>query len=317
MIKSLKVSNVANMSYQLHFNAEKQKEISFKISNFYLYNMLLLTCDDKSDPAYFIFPFSILNYLGTEYFNDLCFSVGSPKINSKIIIEFFYFNTEINDYEIINYILIFNQEGIVNEIFNDINLRTKDSSKYVSELPELILSYFQSYYFFNCMNDLQINKHYSISLEMIESSSIFKKFIIDFFNYLGYIINDIFIDNEELYVIYKYSSGKIDVESDNELKLIVSLSSLIFIIFMRQGVFYLSNISKVLPHESTVLFYEMMSINDNFRRKNNCQFIIQESHEIFDFLYNSNFSINPIIEDTQIIKVIEYFNRPIVEWKRN
>lgn len=316
MIKSLKVSNVAHLSFQLHFNAKKEKEISFKINDSYLYNMLLLTCDDKSDPSYFLFPFTLLSYLGTEYFNELCFSVGSPVVESKIEIEFFYYNIDMSEHDLIKYVLVFNQHGIIKELLNDIDIRDNNSSKYATELPELITSYFQTYQHFNCLNEIQVNKYYSISVEMIKSSSTFKKFVVDFFNRLGYIVNDLFFDDNELQLIYKYASGKVDVEYDNELKLITALASVLFVVFMKNGILYISNAIKVLPHESTVSFYEILSSHKALKRVN-CQFLVEERDDVFNFLYNSNFSFSPLIEDVQIIKVTEYLNTPIVEWKKN
>ena len=318
MIKTLKVSNIGYLSFQMHFDAKKDKNITFSINNTNLYNMMLVTCDDVSDPSYALYPFTLLSNLGTEYFADLCVAIIPPKVKSKIEVEFFYYDGSVNEYKLVNYIIVLSQEGIIKEILDDNELRTDKSGKFVSELPELLTTYFNSYKNFNCLNDIQVNKHFDISSEMIKISDVFKRFVVELFNYLGYIINDIFCDDtNDLSLVYKYTAGKVTIEDDKELKMIVSLASPLFMMFIKTGVLYISNIHKVLPYESTVRFYEMASCSKTFKEKNHCQFIIEEKSDIYDFLYKTDFVVSPIVEDVQIIKVIEFLNTPFVEWKKN
>jgi len=318
MIKTIKVSNVAYLSYQMHFDSVVNKPISFGINNINLYNLMLVTADEKSDPAYMLFPFTLLSNLGTEYFHDLCVSIAQPNIISKIEIEFFYLDPTLHEYQLISYVLAVKQSGIVKELLNGYDIRNDASGKYATELPEVLSAYFQTYHSFNCINDLQVNRYFDISSEMVKTSKVFKTFLVDIFNYLGYVVNEVNCNEyNELYVVYKYASGKVTVEEDSELKIITALASVLFVVFIKTGIVYISNAQMVLPHESLVAFYEMISSKSIFRSKNDCQFILEESNEIYNFLYNTNFSISPLIENVQILKVIEHFKSTFVEWTRN
>jgi hypothetical protein len=65
------------------------------------------------------------------------------------------------------------------------------------------------------------------------------------------------------------------------------------------------------------IVFELMSISDAFMLHNNCQFVLEESNKIKDFIDNSEFLYKPIVEDVQILKVTEFLNTFFVEWKKN
>jgi hypothetical protein len=318
MIKTIKVSNVAYLSYQMHFDAKIKRKTSTTIKDVNLYNMMLINSDDTADSSFMVFPFSLLSYLGTEYFVDICLSVSNEKINSEIFIEFYYFNSIEKDYDFITYHLIFNKNGITKEMLNDIDIRTKESGKFATELPQEICNYFNNFFSFNFLNDIQVNKYFEISSSMIREFDTFKHFTIDFFKYLGYTVSDIFFDNDqELNIKFAYTSNNISAEEDKELKIIISLCSVLFTVFIKTGTVYLSNLHEMLPQESLVRVFELMSISDAFMLHNNCQFVLEESNKIINFIDNSEFLYKPIVEDVQILKVTEFLNTFFVEWKKN
>ena len=112
MIKTIKVSNVAYLSYQMHFDAKIKRKTSTTIKDVNLYNMMLINSDDTADSSFMVFPFSLLSYLGTEYFVDICLSVSNEKINSEIFIEFYYFNSIEKDYDFMYYQCSTNQDSV-------------------------------------------------------------------------------------------------------------------------------------------------------------------------------------------------------------
>jgi hypothetical protein len=318
MIKSIKVANIAYLSFQMHFDAKVNKKTTTKLNNENLYNMMLVTSENDLKATGILLSFVLLSYMNTEYFPDICKSVHCPNNNSKINIEFYYYDSEKSNYELVNYHLIFNENGIVKEILNDINIRTKNSGKFVPEIPEKLSDYFNNIFTFDCLNQIQVDKYFDISINMIKDFETYKLFLIDFFKYLGYNVNEIFFNDEnELSVRFAYTSTSITIDEDKELKIIVSLCSIVFTVFIKTGMLYLSNLQSVLEHESLVRMFELISMNDSFTLHNNCQFIVEESSEIYTFLENSQFLFSPIIEDVQILKVTEFLKSTFVEWKKN
>lgn len=318
MIKTIKVANLGYLSFQMHFDAKVNKKITTKLNNDNLYNMMLVTSNSDSKGTGIMLTFVLLSYMNTQYFSDICRSVHCFNYNSEIYIEFYYYNTDKANYDLVKYHLIFNKNGIVKEILDDINIRKENSGSYVTELPEKLCDYFNNFFTFDCLNDIQIDKYFEISTSMIKEFETYKHFVVDFFKYLGYTVNDIFFNNDnELTIKFAYTSTSIAIEEDKELKIITSLSSLLFSVFIKTGLLYISNLQSVLPQESLVRVFELTSMNDAFSLHNNCQFIIDESYDIHTFLDNSQFLVSPIVEDVQILKLTEFLKSSFVEWKKN
>lgn len=312
----------------MHFRSNKQSNI-VKVGGETLFNTYFIAVNGNNiDYKIAFLPILIIKTNSTDLLEHAASKLAEGQ---EAVIELSTLYHTNGEYIPFDYKLIFTNDGIIDELINNLTIRSNYAADFERELPAAVLEHLNTSLLVIDFG-LQTSFEKSIAIgESLISSEGFNRFMVNYFRALNFELQAINVrtfDSSDFSVEFEYSDGyKNDLRLEDEAtqRLFVAGTYLLAAFYNGSALFF-SSIEDFVPTNELVILINMIRLNENLSGEHRlpCQMIMATNNvEIVGSTSNVSRGRKPVINKDfeifreQLMVIQNHDNMVYYHWQRN